>query len=158
MELKNINDGWNETVRLAVDQYPNYLNPWEKVEFNNETFYTMKLRNRCILGPTGVPLLPPPLPWVVTMNIWVIDVEGEYAQFKVIDSSDETLFNPLFGHEPQVYVRESRVVKEGDQVIGENTRLTYGFTTVSFSIVPSSGFMVGDTTSNFWDEHTPGFN
>ena len=157
IELRNINDEWKENVRLAVDQYPDYLNPWEKVEFNNETFYTMKLRNRCIFGPTGLPLLPPPLPWVVTMNIWVIDVEGEYAQFKVIDSSDETLFNPLFGHEPQVYVRESKVVKNKDQVIGENTRLTYGFTTVTFSIVPSMEFMVGDTTPTFWDEHTPGF-
>ena len=120
----------------------------------------MKLRNRCTLGPTGLPILPPTpvTPWIITINIWIIDVEGEYAMFKVIDSSDETIFNPLFGHEPQIYVRESKIIKDGDLIIGENTRLSYGFTTVSFAVVPSWGFMVGDTTPDFWDEHTPGFD
>jgi hypothetical protein len=160
LELTSMGDEWTEKARLAIDQYPNYLNPEEETEYDGEKFYTMKLRNRCTLGPTGLPILPPTpvTPWIITINIWIIDVEGEYAMFKVIDSSDETIFNPLFGHEPQIYVRESIIIKDGDIVIGENTRLSYGFTTVSFAVVPSWGFMVGDTTPDFWDEHTPGYD
>ena len=103
---------WNETVRLAVDQYPNYLDPFEKTRWGDEELWTLKIRNRCIFGPTGLPILPPTpvTPWLLTMNLWVIDVQGEYAQFKIIDTSDETIFNPLLGHEPQTYVREIKVI------------------------------------------------
>jgi len=141
--VHNDDDGnpeWNETVRLAVDQYPNYLSPYEKTEFGNEEIWTLKIRNRCMLGP------------------WLIDVEGEYAQFKVIDSSDETLFNPIFGHDPQIYVRKEERIKFNGMYVGENSRLGFGFTTVAFGVVPSWGMMVGDKQANFWDEHTPGFD
>jgi hypothetical protein len=151
---------WNETIRLAVDQYPNYLNPFERTSWNNEELWTLKIRNRCIFGPTGLPLLPPSpvTAWVLTMNLWVIDVQGEYPQFKIIDTSDETIFNPLLGHEPQSYVRELKVITTGNITLGRNTRLSFGFTTVAFGLVPPWGMMLGDIQENWFDEHTSGFN
>jgi hypothetical protein len=151
---------WNETVRLAVDQYPNYLDPFEKAVWGNEELWTLKLRNRCMLGPTGLPILPPTpvTPWLLTMNLWVIDVQGEYAQFKIIDTSDETIFNPLLGHEPQVYVREIKVITVSNKTLGENTRISFGFTTVAFGLVPPWGMMIGDIQDNWFDDHTLGFD
>jgi hypothetical protein len=92
------------------------------------------------------------------MNLWVIDVQGEYAQFKIIDTSDETIFNPLLGHEPQVYVREIKVITVSNKTLGENTRLSFGFTTVAFGLVPPWGMMVGDIQDNWSDDYTPGFD
>jgi hypothetical protein len=150
---------WNETVRLAVDQYPNYLDPFEKTRWNTEELWTLKVRNRCVFGPTGLPILPPTpvTPWLLTMNLWVIDIQGEYAQFKIIDTSDETIFNPLLGHEPQTYVREMKIISVSNTTLGENTRLCFGFTTVAYGVVPPWGMMVGDIQDNWFDEHTPGF-
>ncbi len=145
---KNDELEWGETVKLAVDQSPDYLTPFKKTEFEGKTIQTMGLRNICTLGPTGLPILPPTpvTPWIITLNIWIIDVKGEYAEFKVVDSSDETIFNPIFGHDPQIYVRKEQDVYNLENTIkvGRNTRLKFGFTTVSFSVVPSWGFMVGD--------------
>ncbi len=151
---------WNETVRLAVDQYPNYLDPFEKTSWGNEELWTLKIRNRCLFGPTGLPILPPTpfTPWLLTMNCWVLDVEGEYAQFKIIDTSDETIFNPLLGHEPQTYVRELNIITVSNRTLGENTRLSFGFTTVAFGVVPPWGMMVGDIQENWFDDHTLGFD
>ena len=151
MELSRYKNGeiqWEETIKLAVDQYPDYLTPFKKTDFEGKTIQTMGLRNICTLGPTGLPILPPTpvTPWIITLNVWIIDVKGEYAEFKVIDSSDETIFNPIFGHDPQIYIRKEQEVYNLDNNIkvGRNTRLKFGFTTVSFSVVPPWGFMVGD--------------
>jgi hypothetical protein len=151
---------WNESIRVAVDQYPNYLNPFQRTPWENEELWTIKIRNRCVFGPTGLPLLPPSpvTAWVLTMNLWVIDVQGEYPQFKIIDTSDETIFNPLLGHEPQSYVRELKVITVGNVTLGQNTRLSFGFTTVAFGLVPPWGMMLGDIQENWFDEHTSGFN
>jgi hypothetical protein len=151
---------WNETVRLAVDQQPNFLNPFAPMMDHGEELWTMKLRNRCLFGPTGLLILPPTpvTPWLMTLNLWTIDVEGEYMALKIIDTSDETIFNPLLGHEPQTYVREAKVVTEGNVTLGENTRLPFGFTTVAFGVVPPWGMMLGDLQPNWYDEHTPGFD
>lgn len=151
---------WNETVRLAVDQYPNYLDPFEKTSWENEELWTLKIRNRCVFGPTGLPILPPTpvTPWVLTMNLWVIDVQGEYPQIKLIDTSDETIFNPLLGHEPQTFVRELHVISLGNVTLGENTRLCFNFTTVAFGLVPPWGMMLGDVQENWFDDHTFGFD
>ena len=151
---------WNETIRLAVDHYPNYLNPFERTPWENEEIWTLKIRNRCVFGPTGLPLLPPsPLTvWMMTLNLWVIDIEGEYPVFKVIDTSDETIFNPLLGHEPQSYVRELKVISAGNVTLGQNTRLSFNFTTVAFGLVPPWGMMLGDIQDNWYDEHTSGFD
>ena len=151
---------WNETIRLAVNHEPNYLNPFQKTVGDTEELWTMKIRNRCVFGPTGLPLLPPSpfTVWMFTMNLWIIDVQGEYLHFKVLDTSDETLFNPLLGHEPQTYVRESKIISAGNITLGQNTRLSFGFTTVAFGIVPPWGMMLGDIQEDWFDDHTPGFD
>lgn len=150
---------WNETVRLGVDHQPNYLDPYEKTQWGDEELWSLKIRNRCLFGPTGLPLLPPSpvTPWLLTINLWVIDIQGEYAEFKIIDTSDETIFNPFLGHEPQTFVREMKVISVSNTTLGENTRLSFEFTTVAFSIVPPYGMMVGDIQDNWFDDHTPGF-
>ena len=146
---------WNETVRLAVDQKPNYLDAFEQTTYKGVDYWSLGVKNLCTLGPTGFPILPPTpvTPWVVTINVWVIDVKGEYAEFKVIDSTDETLFNPLFGHDPQVYLRKTDRISNMDDtiVLGYNTRLNFEFTTVAFGVVPSWGMMVGDIEGG-WEE------
>lgn len=163
MNLSRFRQGtkiWNETVRLAVDYVPHYLDPFEKTQWGDEELWTLKIRNRCLFGPTGLPLLPPTpvTPWLLTMNCWVIDVQGEYAQVKLIDTTDETIFHPLLGHEPQTYVRELKIITASNITIGENTRLSFSFTTVAFGIVPPWGMMVGDIQSNWFDDHTAGFD
>ena len=151
---------WNESVCLAVDHGPNYLDPFKKTSWGTEELWTLKIRNRCLFGPSGLPLLPPtPVsPWVLTMNLWLLDIQGEYAQFKILDTSDETIFNPLLGHEPQTYVRELKVITQSNITLGENTRLSFGFTTLAFGIVPPWGMMIGDIQENWLDDHTFGFD
>ena len=69
------------------------------------------------------------------------------------------MFNPIFGHDPQIYVRKKEsVFTSTGNPLGSNDRLSFGFTTVAFGVVPSWGMMVGDKQANFWDEHTPGFD
>ena len=151
MSLKRFDRGdleWEETVRFAVDQYPDYLTPFKTTSYEGKEIQTMGIRNICTLGPTGFPILPPTpfTPWVVTINVWLIDVKGEYCEFKVLDATDETIFNPIFGHEPQIYIRKEESVynMKNDTLLGKNTRVSYGFTTASFAVTPSWGYMVGD--------------
>lgn len=164
MELNRIvddNELWNEKIRLAVDQIPNYLDPYEKTEYEDELFWSLKLKNVCTLGPTGIPILPPTpvTPWIFTMNIWYIEVAGEYGMFKVMDTLDENIPNPLFGHEPQIYVRENKAVYDDQgRYLGNNTRLSFGFSTVALAFVPPWGMMVGDTQGDIWNDHTAGYD
>ncbi len=151
MSLKRFDRGdleWEETVRFAVDQYPDYLTPFKTTSYEGKEIQTMGIRNICTLGPTGFPILPPTpfTPWVVTINVWLIDVKGEYCEYKVLDATDETIFNPIFGHEPQIYIRKEESVynMKNDTLLGKNTRVSYGFTTASFAVTPSWGYMVGD--------------
>ncbi|MCD4845686.1 MAG: sarcinarray family MAST domain-containing protein, partial [Methanosarcinales archaeon] len=52
------------TLSEAAEPYP------------GESFYTLKLRNTNLLGPTGMYLLPSMNPWICTVNSWYIEVEG----------------------------------------------------------------------------------
>jgi hypothetical protein len=82
----------------------------------------------------------------VTVNTWLVQVRGAFAEFSVSDTGDETVFHPLFCHEPLEYIRKNEVIrsKEG-LVLGWNNRITFSADTVACSVVPSWGCMVGDT-------------
>ncbi len=131
-----LKDEWTEKIKIGVEQKPNYLKDSD-----------LEIKNTCFLGPTGLPLLPPTpaTPWVVSTNVWPIQVNGAFEEIKLIDATDETIFNPLFGHDPQTYVRRDEEIKIEGETIGYNKKLEFEFTTACFSIVPSWGLMVGDT-------------
>lgn len=146
MKLKK---GWEENVTLTISTDPDYF------DFNNppsrEEDWRFDVKNICLFGPTGLPLLPTPVtPWIVTINSWYIHVDGHWDTFKVIDSSDETHPDPLFGHIGQTYTRERKIVfdtvcyPEDSPEIGQCRRLNFEFDTMSLAIVPSGRLPIGD--------------
>ncbi|MDG6229740.1 MAG: hypothetical protein QCH96_07225, partial [Candidatus Thermoplasmatota archaeon] len=88
---------WEESITIAVNQYPDYLCPFEEVEYEGKKEYFLGVQNICLLGPTGIPLLPvtPATPWIVILNLWVISVKGSYAYFEISDCKGETIFHPF---------------------------------------------------------------
>ncbi len=136
---------WEENVTLGVDMEPDYLDPTEP--YPGESFYTLKLRNINLLGPTGAYVLPSMNPWICTVNSWFIEVEGEIVEFTVQDLDNEVHPNPIFGHEAPIYKREVFVVRDptNNRFIGRNTPITFSFTTGTFLAVPSGKITgVGD--------------
>jgi hypothetical protein len=143
-------EAWNESVTLGVDQEPDYLDE-KKPHPSNPRLYTLKVRNNNLLGQTGIHVLPTFDPWITTVNLWSIDVEGEFLRFEVFDGDDETHPNPIFGHEAQVYVREEKAIEDSinnNEYIGDNQRIKFRFTTGTFIAVPPGKLIgVGDKNS-----------
>ena len=118
--------------------------------------YFLGIRNNCLLGSSGLPILPisPTTPWLITLNIWLVQIRGDFAQFSLSDTSDETVFHPLFCYEPLEFVRKNEVIRADDgTILGWNTRLSYAIDTISCAIVPSGGCMVGDTNGVLSEHH-----
>jgi hypothetical protein len=93
--------------------------------------------------PAGMPLLPLPNLWFATVNLWEIDVEGEYARFEVTASQG--------GPETATatsYVREDMPVAV--EIAGERRRLgrvepiDFEGKSVLIVVVPPGGIGVGD--------------
>jgi hypothetical protein len=115
--------------------------------YPGETFYTLKLRNTNLLGPTGLYLLPSMNPWICTVNSWYIEVEGEMVNFLIFDADNVCHPNPMFGHEWQVYRRMREFVydtSDNMSQIGSNKPLEFEFTTGTFIIVLPGPREVGD--------------
>lgn len=139
------NIGWSEYATIAVTHKPHYLDAFHKIEYNGKKKYWFGIRNTCIFGPTGLPILPPLIPWVVTLNTWLIEVKGCFAEFKILDTNGETIYSPIFGHQPVVYIRREADVRDEDgNLLGWNKNIEFEFTTLAFSVVPPWGTMIGD--------------
>jgi hypothetical protein len=150
---------WNESVTLLVDQEPNYLDAFSP-DPSNPRLYTLKVRNINLLGGTGLHVLPTMEPWIATVNMWSIEVEGEFVKFEVQDIDNEVHPDPIFGHEVQVYVREASTIEDAitNRPIGDNLPIKFNFTTGTFIIVPPGKISgVGDKNSNNPIEETPGW-
>ena len=146
---------WNESLHLSVNQYPKYLSPFVQEEYEGKKEYFLAVRNTCLLGTTGLPILPitPTTPWIVTLNTWLLSFRGSYAEFILADGNDETIPNPLFGHDTQIIIRkQANILDENGAIIGRNTRISFAFDTMCFSVVPSWGLMVGDTQDGLIEE------
>lgn len=135
---------WNENLGLTYQQSPDYLNA-EQTE-DGEWVYDYKVRNLCLFGPTGLPILPPigPLPWIVTANAWFIHIEGAFNISKLSDTKDETHPHPLFGHKPQTYNRKARAVRVFGELLGWNQAVSFGFDTLAVAVTPPSKLCIGD--------------
>ncbi len=141
--------GWSEEIAVAVDQYPNYLLFHPKInESGGEEPWHFNAKNICLFGPTGLPLLPlGVIPWVVTINVWPIEVDGAYERFKLVDTLDETHANPLFGHSGQMYCRGTSPVEDklcSGNILGFTTSISFDFWTLNIGIVPPSKLPLGD--------------
>lgn len=147
LSSKNVQNGWNETITLAIRQIPSYLDPYKECEYEGKKEYFLGVKNICLLGSTGFPLLPltPTTPWVATMNLWLIQIRGSIAEFTVLDVNNEGQPHSLFGHESQTYTRKYEAIRStSDQLLGLNTRITISLDSIACSIVPAGGCMVGD--------------
>ncbi|MBN1281171.1 MAG: hypothetical protein JXA00_05935 [Candidatus Thermoplasmatota archaeon] len=112
-----------------------------------------------MLIPSGLPLLPP-FGWWCTLNVWYIEVAGQIPFFTVVDTQDETLAHPFWGHTAQAYsrTRGARYVdlnNDGDlsaeELIGKNHPVDFSYATGSFIVVPPGKTGVGDRSGG-WDE------
>jgi hypothetical protein len=99
----------------------------------------------------GLPLLPVPPTWYVTINVWVVDARGEYARFTV--RADRG------GPEGSVsYTRDGDPVAfdvDGDgedERLGTATRISFGLNTAVVVAVPPGPNGVGDTDGNMVEE------
>lgn len=145
---ENTQDSWNESVLFTIDHHPGYSSCFKKEDYEGKESYYLGIQNTCLLGPSGVPILPvtPSTPWLVTLNTWVVQIRGSYALFSLYDAGDETVFHPLFCHEPLQYERKHEIIRASDgTILGWNQPISYAVDTVSCAIVPSWGCMVGDT-------------
>ena len=125
---------WDENVTIGVNMEPDYL--FAENEEDKELI-SLGVRNICLMGPKGVPVLPPPH-YVVHFNTWLIDVEGRIDDFLIFDADNVCHPNPMFGHEWQVYQRGKKVITDPatGEDIGFNTPITFSFSTGTFIAVP----------------------
>jgi len=108
------------------------------------------------LAFSGLPVLPP-FGWWFTINVWYVEVQGDIPSFVVYDANNHPHHNALFGHQPQVYVREfSPVFDANGTLLGYNQPIHYKVETASFIMVPACGGGVGDRTGG-WEEASEGF-
>jgi hypothetical protein len=134
---------WDENVTIGVNMEPDYLFAEND---DDKELISLGVRNICLMGPKGVPVLPPPH-YVVHFNSWMIDVEGRIDDFLIFDADNVCHPNPMFGHEWQVYRRMREFVYDTSNnmsQIGSNKPLEFKFTTGTFIMVPPGPRGVGD--------------
>lgn len=149
--------GWNETARLDVDQNPDWLSAGGEGGAGEARFIPLSVRTWSVeslpvpLAPTlhgGVAILPPPFPWVVTANAWVVNVKGEFEL--TVEDAGERVWNGT-GFEGVGWVRKDDpnvrdpITKEK---MGENRRVQFEFWTVIPIVVPPGPMGVGDRLGN----------
>jgi hypothetical protein len=111
---------------------------------------------KLVVLPAGLPLLPTPTNWYATVNVWEVQVRGEYPRFAVRTrrgTPDETV----------TYVRDGGVAEldvDGDgnpERLGRAERIDFSVRTVVLVAVPPGKLGVGDVngqaheTSPGWD-------
>ncbi len=152
MPLKDNNFKIKEWVGFSINQEPDYFDYKESKE---KGLYSFKVKNICLFGPTGLPILPTPItPWVITVNAWYIHVEGNYRKFEVTDTIGEMLPNILFGNSEVKFVKERIHIKDEDcsgRYIGWCEPIDFSISTVNVAIVPP-GFMGDIDTYSYTKE------
>lgn len=134
---------WKEEIGFSINQDPDYFT-YKGLSSND--LYRFKVKNICLFGPTGLPVLPTPVtPWVITINTWYIEVQGEFAKFEVTDTVGEMHPDILFGNVGSCFVREERLVKDeicSGEFIGYVCPIKFRIYTINFAITPPS--FIGD--------------
>lgn len=141
---------WNEKVSFAIDHQPKYFDC-----FDPDLKGSFKVTSVCLLGPTGLPLLPiPPIPWFCTINSWYIEIDGEYESYQVMDTYDECHADTLFAHTSQIYLRKFDTVEDpasNGEFIGITNRINFDFWTLNFAITPPGRLPIGDSVDMLYE-------
>jgi hypothetical protein len=119
---------------------------------------TKRLDKTMSVVPCGLPVLPPH--WVFTVNVWTYEIIGRYEEFTVIDSDNEVIPKPYFGHKGQKYVRKYERISHpykknldgGSIWIGTNNRVSFHFSGYSATIVGPEPKGVGDKAGGSFEE------
>ena len=110
-----------------------------------------------VVLPAGLPLLPTPTNWYVTVNVWDVDVRGNYSRFAVRTRRGAP-------GETVTYVRDggrAELDVDGDgrtEMLGHADRIDFSVRTVVLVAVPPGRTGVGDVdgqteeTSPGWEE------
>lgn len=97
--------------------------------------------------PAGMPIVPLPGQWYATVNVWTIDVRGEYARFEL--SANMGIPETATA---TTYVREDRDVSlqiAGDaREVGSVEEIEFSEKSVLIVVVPPGGIGVGDRDDN----------
>lgn len=108
--------------------------------------------------PAGVPVAPPPYPWIATVNAWSVTVRGEYQRFSVRARGNA----PDGGDTMVRYVRDGSTVRldaDGDgerERLGTNERVSFEASTTIVAAVPAGMPGIGDVDGNR-DERSSGW-
>ena len=143
-----LNGKWKENISIAISANPAYFD--YRAHKKEKEKWSFSVKNKCIFSPFGLPLLPSPVtPWVVTLNTWYIEVNGKWESFRVVDSTDETIPDELFGHVGQIYQLErvegvADISKGSNILIGECNPPSFKIQTITLAIVPPGKLGIGD--------------
>ncbi|WP_440945435.1 DUF7286 family protein [Methanosarcina sp. T3] len=111
---------------------------------------TKRLDRTMAAVPCGLPVLPPH--WVFTVNVWTYEIVGKYQVFTVIDSDNEVIPKPYFGHKGQRYVRQDSDVYDPIKtdedgyylLLGGNAPIYFSFDGYAATVVGPGVKGVGD--------------
>ena len=140
----------NRTVNTVRDRSRNRVQSALAGRARTEVESIAKRRLGAQVLPSGLPLAPPLMSWVATMNIWAVTVKGTYARFSVTASHGP----PGSPGATVRYVREDRDVRldvDGDgnrERLGSNTRISFRADTGVVVVVPPKPRGVGDKDGN----------
>jgi|GEM_PF-3942357 hypothetical protein len=155
--LKGNRTLFNESVVLEIYQEPSYLKGGAVTRINvngtEKKLYLLSIRNVCVFPSLtslhgGLRILPPPEPWLITLNIWIIQVKGHYLSSTIADITNIGIPGDE-GYYPLKYTRQFEVVKDpfNGELIGENRPPSFNFTTAIVVVVPPGIQGIGDMMS-----------
>ena len=153
-----VDNAFEKTINQAMDTLQTTLtNEFNTISTKLETKITHAISTKISsIIPSGLPLIPPT--WIATLNVWYIEIDGNIPRFTLVDTTDETKADTLFGHTAQIYHRRNKEIKvdtDGDGTeetdLGSNKAVGFNCVTGTFIIVPNGGTGIGDRSGG-WDE------
>ncbi|MBP1985587.1 DUF7286 family protein [Halolamina salifodinae] len=148
----------NQTASAVQQVARKVVKKQSKAVIRNESERAMRRLTGASRLPAGVPVAPPPYPWIASVNAWSVTVRGEYQRFVVRARGPA----PDGGGGVLRYVRDGSSVAfdaDGDgqaERLGRNDHVSFEASTTVVAVVPPGPPGIGDVDGNR-DERSPGW-